>query len=275
MKTYSRYINVPLGNTGKIIDSITTKKKQILITFNSGEKLALSPDQFTQGYYYVGKAIDLKTFEQIQLASQTQPFIDYGFRLLSKGRYSEYQIREKLYHRKAIKPQVEDVIQRLKLAHLIDDQTLLNDWIHHFQMQGYGERRIKEKLYEKKFSSELIQKLVLNQEIEIEKLTHLTNTLHQKYAHLSYRLRHETIKRRLLERGYDLKLINTSISKLPPEDDQVEFINLKNDIQKAKRLYEKRLKGAELQEKIINFMLRKGYNYSNIKRLLKESSDGD
>jgi len=266
---------VPLGNTGKIIDSITTKKKQILITFNSGEKLTLSPDQFTQDYYYVGKAIDLKTFEQIQLASQTQPFIDYGFRLLAKGRYSEYQIREKLYHRKAIKPQVEDVIQRLKLAHLIDDQTLMNDWIHHFQMQGYGERRIKEKLYEKKFSSELIQKLALNQEIEIEKLTHLTNTLHQKYAHLSYRLRHETIKRRLLERGYDLKLINTSMSKLPPEDDQVEFINLKNDIQKAKRLYEKRLKGKKLQEKIINFLLRKGYNYSNIKRLLKESSDGD
>jgi SOS response regulatory protein OraA/RecX len=266
---------VPYGNTGKIIESITSKRKQIIIAFLSGENLTLSPDQFTQDYYYVGKVISSKEFEQINLASQTQPFIDYGFRLLSKGRYTEYQIREKLYHRKAIKPQVDEVITRLKQAHLIDDQTLMKDWVHHFQQRGYGERVIREKLFEKKFSGELIQTLILDQSIQDEKINQLTIQLNQKYSRLSQRLKLETMKRRLLERGYELKLITACLLKLPQDDSATELVNLAEDIKKGKRLYEKRFAGAHLQEKLINFLLRKGYNYSIIKRLLKESYHGD
>jgi SOS response regulatory protein OraA/RecX len=266
---------VPYANTGKIIESITTKRKQIIIAFLSGENLALSPDQFTQGYYYVGKVISPKEFEQIYLASQTQPFIDYGFRLLSKGRYTEYQIREKLYHRKAIKPQVEEVINRLKQAHLIDDQTLMKDWVHHFQQRGYGERVIKEKLFEKKFSNELIQKLTLDASIEDEKIDQLTLQFNQKYSRSSYRLKIETIKKRLLERGYELKRITQSLLKLPQEDATLELVNLGEDLKKGKRLYKRRFSGVQLQEKLINFLLRKGYNYSIIKRLLKESYHAD
>lgn len=275
MKIFLRYINVPYGNTGKIIESITSKRKQIIIAFLSGENLTLSPDQFTQDYYYVGKVIAAKEFQEIQLASQTQPFIDYGFRLLSKGRYSEYQIREKLYNRKAIKPQVDEVIDRLKQAHLIDDQSLMKDWVQHFQGKGYGERLIKEKLFEKKFSAALIQTMVINEEIQEEKVNLLTLQLQQKYKHLSQRLRLETIKRRLLERGFNAKAIAASLLKLPQENPALELANLAEDIKKAKRLYEKRFKGFQLQEKIINFLMRKGYNYSIIKRLLKEPYHGD
>lgn len=266
---------MPYGNTGKIIETITTKRKQIIIAFLSGENLTLSVDQFTQGYYYVGKVISPKEFEQIQSASQTQPFIDYGFRLLSKGRYTEYQIREKLYKKKAIKPQVEEVITRLKQAHLIDDQALMKDWVHHFQQKGYGERTIKEKLFEKKFSSSLIQTLVLDQDLEKEKLDTLTIHLNQKYNHLSQRLKADTIKRRLLERGYELKLIMVSMLKLPEDVPASELKNLADDLKKGRRLYERRFRGSQLQEKLINFLLRKGYNYSNIKRLLKESHHAD
>lgn len=266
---------MPYANTGKIIESITTKRKHIIIAFLSGENLALSPDQYTQGYYYVGKVISPKEFEQINLASQTQPFIDYGFRLLSKGRYTEYQIREKLYQRKAIKPQVEEVITRLKQAHLIDDQTLIKDWVHHFQQRGYGERAIKEKLFEKKFSGELIQSILLDQSIENEKIDKLIVQFNQKYAHLSKRLKIETIKRRLIERGYELKLITQFLSKLPQDDPATELLNLSEDLKKAKRLYQKRFSGAQLQEKLINFLLRKGYNYSIINRLLKEFHHAD
>ncbi len=266
---------MPYGNTGKIIETITTKRKQIIIAFLSGENLTLSVDQFTQGYYYVGKVISPKEFEQIHSASQTQPFIEYGFRLLSKGRYTEYQIREKLYKKKAIKPQVEEVITRLKQAHLIDDQALMKDWVHHFQQKGYGERAIKEKLFEKKFSSSLIQTLVLDQDLEKEKLDALTIHLNQKYNHLSQRLKADTIKRRLLERGYELKLIMVSMLKLPEDVPASELKNLADDLKKGMRLYERRFSGSQLQEKLINFLLRKGYNYSNIKRLLKESHHAD
>ncbi|MFZ9197387.1 MAG: hypothetical protein ACO22H_03435 [Bacilli bacterium] len=266
---------MPYGNTGKIIESISSKRKHIVITFLTGETLTITPDQFTQGYYYVGKVLGSKEYEDIIQASQTQPLIEYGFKLLSKGRYAEYQIREKLYHRKATKPQVDEVIERLKQAHLIDDQTLMKDWVHHFQLRGYGERVIQEKLFEKKFSKALIQTIILDQDIEKDKISQLAFQLNQKYKRFSQRLRVETIKRRLLERGYPTPLILSALTKLPEEDPQQEKANLLEDIQKAKRLYKKRFQGYALQEKLINFLLRKGYNYSIIKRQLKEFHHGD
>jgi SOS response regulatory protein OraA/RecX len=66
-----------------------------------------------------------------------------------------------------------------------------------------------------------------------------------------------------------------SMLKLPEDVPASELKNLADDLKKGMRLYERRFSGSQLQEKLINFLLRKGYNYSNIKRLLKESHHAD
>jgi SOS response regulatory protein OraA/RecX len=261
-------------NTGNIISSIDIKKKKIVVTFTSGHCLTLSSDQYTQDYFYVGKVIDDKKVEELSQSSKTQPFIDYGFRLLSKGRYTEYQIREKLYKREALKPQVDEVISRLKLAHLIDDASLLKDWVHHFQKRGYGLRVIKTKLHEKGFFPHLLETIQIDNDIERDSVSRLIDQSLKKYQRLSERERKQKITTLLLQRGYESKAYHSTLETIPSLTKEQADTNLKEAFDKAMRMFQLRFTGRERDEKIINFLLRKGYNYTNIVGFIKESKHG-
>jgi 1,2-diacylglycerol 3-alpha-glucosyltransferase len=258
-------------NIGNIIAAIEIKKKKIVVTFTKGKSLALSSDQYTQDYFYVGKVIDDKKFEELIQATKTQPFIDYGFRLLTKGRYSEYQIREKLYKREALKPQVDEVISRLKQAHLIDDASLLKDWVHHFQKRGYGLRMIKTKLQEKGFFPHLLDSIQIDKDIELESISRLIEQSIKKFQRLSDRDRKQKINTMLLQRGYESKVYQPSLLTIPNLTKEQVNNNLKEAFDKALRMFQLRFVGREREEKIINFLLRKGYTYSNIISFIKES----
>lgn len=266
---------MPQGNTGKVIESIEFKKKKIHIHFLSGESLMLTPDQYTQDYFYIGKVMDPKTYDQMVISNQNQPFIDYGFRLLSKGRYTEYQVREKLYHRQAVKPQVDLVIERLKQAHLIDDQALMLDWVNHYQKKGYGFRFIKQKLIEKGVASAKIETITLDSHIQKESIKFLLNQWSKKYARLSERQKKEKIRQALMVRGFDIKDFALYLEALPSHTEAEESVNLDLAYQKAVRTFSRRFEGEVFQEKVINFLVRKGYNYANIRRKIKESSHVD
>ena len=261
-------------NIGNIITSIEIKKKKIVIFFGKGHSLTLSSDQYTQDYFYVGKVIDDKKFEELTQATKTQPFIDYGFRLLTKGRYSEYQIREKLYKREALKPQVDEVISRLKIAHLIDDASLLKDWVHHFQKRGYGLRMIKTKLHEKGFFPYLLETIQIDEDMERISISRLIEQSLKKYQHLSERDRKQKITTMLLQRGYESKVYHSTLEAIPRLTKEQTDSNLKEAFEKALRMFKTRFVGREREEKIINFLLRKGYTYSNIINLIKESNHG-
>lgn len=261
-------------NIGNTIASIDIKKKKILVTLASGQSISLSSDQYTQDYFYVGKVIDEKKVEELLQSAKTQPFIDYGFRLLSKGRYTEYQIREKLYKREALKPQVDVVISRLKLAHLIDDASLLKDWVHHYQKKGYGLRMIKTKLHEKGFFPHLLDTIQIDADIERDAISYLIQQSVKKYQRLSERERKQKMTTLLLQRGYESKVYQSTIEAIPSLTKEETEHNLKQAFDKAVRMFHSRFQGQERREKIINFLLRKGYTYSNIIRFIKESTHG-
>lgn len=261
-------------NTGNIIASIDIKKKKITITFASGQSLTLSSDQYTQDYFYVGKVVDDQKIETLSQSAKTQPFIDYGFRLLSKGRYTEYQIREKLYKKEALKPQVDEVISRLKLAHLIDDASLLTDWVHHYQKRGYGLRVIKTKLHEKGFFPHLLETIQIDTDLERESISRLIEQSVKKYQRLSQRERKQKITTVLLQRGYEPKVYQSILEGVPNLTKEQTDNNLKEAFEKAMRMFQSRFTGRERDEKIINFLLRKGYNYTNIVGFIKESKHG-
>lgn len=266
---------MPRASTGKTIEGITVKRKRILLTFYSGETLTLTPDQYTQDYFYVGKVISDEQFLILAMSTKTQPLIDYGFRLLSKGRYTEYQIREKLYRRDAIKSQVDLVIDRLKQAHLIDDAILMKDWVDHYQRRGYGRRYIEMKLFEKGFAKGLVHAMHIDAGIEKEMIKKIIDQLKNNRKGLSQRALLVSIKNRLLARGFDANTFSPLLASIGPLNNIQESEHLLAAFQKAKRLYGTRYQGITLQEKMINFLLRKGYNYANIKQLLKESYHDD
>lgn len=266
---------MPSDNTGNQIIKIEVRKKKIFLYLEKDVQLTLTADQFTQDYYYVGKFLTEEKIQQLINQSHLQPLIDYGFRLLSKGLYSEYQVRVKLYARDATKPQVDHVINRLKQAHLLDDATLLSQWVVHFQKQGYGPNVIRQKLIEKGFSKPLIETMKYDDDKQEEVLPLLIQKLLLTHRLRSQKERNQLIFQALIKRGFDNKTSQRMLKQLPLTSEEEEKKKLQLAFQKATRQYGRRFKGKSYQEKVINFLLRKGYTYSNIRDILKENQDVD
>lgn len=266
---------MPSGNTGKIIQALTVKKKTVDLVFLDGETLTLTHDLYTQQYYYVGKVLDDQTLANLKEAIRMQPLLTYAFGLLNKGKYSEYQVREKLYRREAKKPQVDEIIHRLKQAHLLEDAQLMKEWENHYRLRHYGPRWIQEKLYQKGFSSSLVKTMMDENDQSLNSVQSLVPTLLKKYRTRSAQAQKEIIKLRLQARGFSHHIIQKVLQTQPDNLLDQEMDNLKNDFEKITKRYQNRYQGKMLQEKIINFLLGKGYNYPNIKRFIKESHDAD
>lgn len=263
---------MPKDNTGKIIEAIQVKKKTIVLTFFGDETLTISPQIYTDHYFYIGKVIDTTLLEKLKEAQALQPLKDYAFLLLSKGKYSEWQVREKLYRRQAKKYQVETVIQALKDAHLLDDATLFHQWVSHYHQRGYGPRWIEQKMYEKGFSKVLVSSLPSLTEAVPEILKTILTKLIKQYQHLSHREREEKIKLTLQRRGFAFSTISMMMSSQLAEEPEAELTNLRRAFHQIYHRYQKRYQGRLLLDKVINFLRLKGYTYGNIQRVIKETT---
>ena len=151
---------MPSDNTGKHIRDVAVKRKQVVITFEDDSTVTLSERGFTQFYLYPNKRISNKEYIQLKEAEALDPFHSFLIRLLSRGRYSEAIIRQKLYARKAQRYQVEELVKTYRDYGLIDDPALLKELTDYYRERHIGYRAIQRKLKEKGFSESLIKEKV-------------------------------------------------------------------------------------------------------------------
>ena len=79
------------------------------------------------------------------------------------------------------------------------------------------------------------------------------------------------IRDKLYLKGFTSDTIERALNDYDFEfDAQKEHEALNKEFEKQKRKYQKRYEGAKLKEKIIDTLLKKGYNYEHIKELLNE-----
>ena len=101
-----------------IIKKIKVLKNKVVITFED-RKLELDKEIYTNFYLYEGKDVSVKEFNKINEYNNISALLKYALRIRAKSIYSEYQMREKLYAKGGLKPEVDQVIISLKNYDLI------------------------------------------------------------------------------------------------------------------------------------------------------------
>ena len=120
-------------------------------------------------------------------------------------------------------------------------------------------------IYKKKIDPSLIENIHLDNEIDIARKNLIT--LERKYAKLNYESRKRHIYDNLLRLGFDYHIASTLINEINDKDEEQEMICLKNDYQIALRKYKNKYKDRELKQKVINYLLNKGYCFKDIQKL--------
>ena len=112
---------MPSKNTGNEITKIKLNQKDVVISFTNHEKIRVVLEVMANFYLYEGKVISNKEINEIIEFSNNAIYLKYALTLLSKGHYSEWAMREKIYAKGADKKATDKVMKVLKNNDLIDD----------------------------------------------------------------------------------------------------------------------------------------------------------
>jgi SOS response regulatory protein OraA/RecX len=261
---------VQFGNTGRRIVDVRIEKKQIKVVFDTHEICLVDEGLLADFYLYKEKVIDDKTFRLLQTASQKVPFKKYLYHVLSKGRYTESQIKAKLIQKKAPTNIAYDLILEAKKNHLIDDDALAKDLLEYYSSKPVGIKYIENQFKKKGFSKEIISTLTLPYNTQKESAKKQYDLLATKLNGKPYLARKQIVYRTLMNKGFDDSIIQVILDQVDKNDDSELLAKLKLHYDIARKKYEKKYKDWDLNSRIFNYLKTKGYNSKDIKTVLGE-----
>ena len=259
---------MPKGKSGKVIKKIKILKKSIAISFSDGERIDISEEAYTSNYLYVGKELTQKDIDKLLNISSVKKLSEYAISILTKGHYTEWKMREKLYAKGGEKEAVDYVIKKLNDIDLLNDKAYIEDYLGYAEERGFGKNKIKQELLKKGIFAEEIDKIHFNLTSEKKKAVKLIPALEKKYSKYSYQQKRQHVYAGLISRGFDYEVANYALTFLSGKDDKDEKKKLKEDFNKIHNRFAKKYEGRELKEKVYRSLISKGYKYSDISELL-------
>lgn len=243
------------------ITRIKIGKKKVTLFFHD-EKLDITLNTYTDFHLFVGKTLTEKEFKEIENRDALDSYMEYALKSLSVSHVSEKALIEKLTKKGANSKQVNFIVKEMKRLSLIDDDELLDDYLEIAKYKHLGEKRIKEELYKKGISGDKIESLQFDNQLD-DAIANLPN-LERKYASLNYESRKKHIYDNLIRLGFSYDVASAALLKIKDKDARVENEALKLDVKKAINKYKTKFKGRDLREKVINYLMGKGYKYNDI-----------
>ena len=259
---------MPRGKSGKVIKKIKVNKKAVALTFSNGEKLEISEEAYISSYLYVGKELGQKDIDKLEKITSVKKLSNYAMTLLSKGHYTEWRMREKLYAKGGDKQSVDYIITKLKELDLLNDKEFIEDFLGYGEERLWGKNKIKQELLKKGIFAEEIEKIRFNSNLEKKKAVALIPSLEKKYAKYSYQQKRQHIYAALISRGFDHETANYALSKVSGKDEKDEKKKMKEDFKKIYARFSKKYEGRELKERVYRSLISKGYKYGDISELL-------
>ncbi|MGC4439858.1 RecX family transcriptional regulator, partial [Streptococcus suis] len=130
---------------------------------------------------------------------------------------------------------------------------------------------IQQKLKQKGISQNIIEEALKNQDFSAV-LEKTTAKLVKKYQDkLPLNALKTKVKQSLTTKGFSYQEANLAVDSLELERDcEQEESLIERDLEKLQRKYSRRYEGYELKQRLTQALMRKGYDYNDIKSHLRE-----
>lgn len=251
----------------KKISRVKIGEKKVVLIFDNGDKLEITPNVYTEYNFFPGKSLSKKEIDEIKSRNDIDKYISYATNLVSSRVYSKNKMKEKLAKKGANETQIEQVIDVLIKYQLLDDKEVIKDFLEYADYRHFGYNRIKEDLYKKGITSNNIEKIKYDEDREYKHASILMKQYEKKYSKYNYSMMKKHIYDSLIRQGYNFDIANRAIEKVSPIDEKKEKELLKIDYQKAKNKYKDKYGQYETIEKIKQYLISKGYRYKDINEL--------
>jgi regulatory protein len=268
-----------------IITKITTQQKNldrynIFMDYGKGEEFAFSVDEDVLIKYQLKKGLELDEFSlmEIHYHDDIRKAYNSAISYLAKRMRSEKEIKDYLLKKEMEEPVIQEVI------HKLTEQKYINDWEYalayvrtQINTTDKGPGSIQMELRERGIDHGLIEKALERYtfELQVEKATNISEKFFRKYTKDSTRILKQKLENLLVRKGYTFEVINIALSTIDLDkqaDDELEAIKYQGN--KAHRKFCNHT-GFEYEQKMKQFLFRKGFSIEVIERFLNEYKDMD
>ena len=262
-----------IGKTVKI-NKIKVKDDYVIIEYNVSEnkvaKLKVLYQAYEDNYFYEG-VISKETFKRLIVDNAKCQIKAYVTNLMIKKPYSKneiiYKCNEKFPNNVDL---IYEVCDELEEKRIIDDKEYVQTFLEYFNSSLYGKYYIINYFKNKGIDEEYINQINFLDKSECEKAKKYFELIKNKYVSSNYIKQKKKLSEIMLVRGFDIEVINEVLSslKIDPNNEKENFLK---ELTRAK---EKFKDDKEKENRIISYMVNRGYSYNDVSSYLDKEKEG-
>lgn len=262
----------------KSIYPIKDGRNEVVFLFDESEIIVELSDHVIKKYNIEKeKVIDRQTFDVLKDYEQITRAYNKALKYLTFKDYSESLMRKKLMDSGDYDDaQLDATLDLLKEKNLINDEAYAIQYIHRCIKLGIGINKAIYNLRSYEISSDIIDRCLkeIDDDDEYNGAIDLIESLYKNTNSFSHMALLKRIRDKLYVKGFTADTIERAMSDFDFQYcDEDEKLALQKDYDKALTRYGKKMKDHQLYEKLIDVLLRKGYNYENIKKLINTKGE--
>lgn len=254
------------------ITKIEKKKRLYLIEIDETEKLYVTEDTIVHFMMTKGMIITTEELENIKQFAQFSYGKNMALYYLSFKKRTEKEVRDYLLQHEIDIKIIPKIIQNLKEDKWIDDKNYARQIIASNMISGNkGSYLLKQKLTQKG-----IPQTIIEQELAKIDFFPLAEKIAQKLLHkyetkLPQKALNEKILQFLINKGFNYSEAKTALSTLEIEkDEEHETALIYKEMEKQYRRLSKKYDGYDLKQRLTQALIRKGYDYDDIRSTLRD-----
>ena len=259
----------------KSIYEIKDSMNEVIFLFDESEIILELSDKIIKSYELeVGKEISKETFDILKDHEQVTRAYNKALKFLTVKDYTYNQMKKKLMDSGNYDDaQLDTTLELLQNKNLINDEEYTVNYLKRCTRLGVGLNKAIYNLRNYGVSDEIIDQCLEKNSFDDEYLaaTKIIDTYYNRNIGFSYKAMLKKIRDKLYIKGFTNEAIEKALSDYDFEFDyEKEHNALEKEFIKQKKKYSKKYDANQLKEKIINNLLRKGYNYEDIKEIMNK-----
>lgn len=239
-------------------------------------KLYVCEDTIVHFFLSVDKIIEDDELLEIQRFDQFAQGKSLALYFLSFKMRTAYEVKKYLQEHEINSEQIEEILTVLSENHLVNDRVYAENFIRgKISMASAGPYQIKQKLGLKGIPNELSDEVIseiYTEEDQIDVAYKLAEKLVRSSGHrLTLHQLQQKIIQHLMNKGFNYSVSSIALESLElSSDEEHEAELLYDELEKVAKRYSRNYDGYERKQKIIASLLRKGYDYSDVERALRD-----
>lgn len=267
--------------TVKSIFPVKNMKNEVVFSFDENESsvsLELTDKIIEEFGIEKGKVFDREQFDALKDLEQVSRAYNKALRYLTVKDYTYSQMKQKLMDKGDFDDtQLDATLDLLCEKNLINDEMYAANYLKRCSRLGIGLNKAIYNLRNYGIDSEIIDNCLEDMDDEeYTAATHLIDDYFKRNNSNSFKHIQKRIKEKLYIKGFTSDTIDKAMSDYDfVYDDEKEKTALAKEANKVYLKYGKKLSDSELRNKLIDTLLRKGYNYDDIKDFLADKENDD